>query len=176
MLAPGQHISGWMTLEELDWLYQRAGEMKTIVEIGCWLGRSTFALCCGCPGKVYAVDHFQGSPDDENQLRMVAEGLQLFDQFLHRLRDFANLRVFPMPSVAAASSPLIPKEVDMVFIDGCHSYEAVIADLTLWAPRARTLVAGHDIDLTGVAEAVKDYYLASPIHRGPEGLWYHGTV
>ncbi|MHA1482503.1 MAG: glycosyltransferase [Candidatus Heimdallarchaeaceae archaeon] len=57
----GNKIEGWMTFPELQFLYKKSKEMKSICEVGSWKGRSTHALLTGCKGKVTAVDHFNGS-------------------------------------------------------------------------------------------------------------------
>lgn len=65
--APGSHIQGWMTVEELNWLLETGKAMESIVEVGSWKGRSTFAQCSsGCP-RVYAVDHFKGSSEHQQE-------------------------------------------------------------------------------------------------------------
>ena len=69
-VAKAQEIRGWMELEELLWLNQTAKNMDSIVELGCFCGRSTYALLSGCMehnaghpnGTVYAVDcHWCGT-------------------------------------------------------------------------------------------------------------------
>jgi hypothetical protein len=40
-------IPGWMTEDELRWLHETAKSMASVVEIGCYQGRSTFALLQG---------------------------------------------------------------------------------------------------------------------------------
>jgi hypothetical protein len=74
---PGSHIQGWMGSHELRWLHQTARELGSVVEIGCWKGRSTFALCSsGCP-RVVAVElahqrYLRVHPDH----RLVADSLE----------------------------------------------------------------------------------------------------
>ena len=34
--------------------------------------------------------------------------------------------------------------VDMVFLDGAHDYDSVMADVTYWLPRTQKLLCGHD--------------------------------
>ncbi len=52
-------IQGWMSLKELNWLYQQAKKCDSILEIGSWKGRSTHALLSGCKGIVTCVDTFK---------------------------------------------------------------------------------------------------------------------
>jgi hypothetical protein len=73
--------------------------------------------------------------------------------------------------------------LDFVFIDACHLYESVRADLTAWWPKIRPdgLLSGHDYrrygDLDrrwGVSRAVDEF--AAPIGRavglGADGVWW----
>lgn len=67
-LGKANSISGWMNSEELEWLYTTASEMDSILEIGAWCGRSTFALASGCKGNVFSIDHFNGSGEHQNDI------------------------------------------------------------------------------------------------------------
>jgi len=167
--APGEDIVGWMQNEELHWLAREAREMASVIEVGCWAGRSTAALLSTCPGFVIAIDHFQGSP--EHQESMWA-GFDPYTAFLRNHSGQKNLRLFPMSSRDASHSPLIPPCVDFVFIDGEHSRLSVCEDLVLWAPRARGLVAGHDFSYPGVNAAVKFFFLREKVEKGPGDIWF----
>jgi Methyltransferase domain len=146
-------LPGWMSPEELSWLYKRASEAASVAEIGCWRGRSTHALLSGCQGPVYAVDTWKqcgvspvGYPPAEDE--------EVFADFNNNVGSFPNLRIVRMPSVDAAR---IVGMVDMVFIDADHSYESVIADIRAWEPKTLYLVSGHDFDMPeypGVTQAV----------------------
>lgn len=61
-------------------------EVKTVIEVGCWLGASTRAIAqfLSEDGKVYAVDHWKGSEEHQTQhiLRHKDRLLILYEQFL----------------------------------------------------------------------------------------------
>lgn len=59
-------VEGWMYEEELRWLAEHASRSTSIIEVGIWKGRSTTALCHAAAGRVYAIDHFQGSPEERS--------------------------------------------------------------------------------------------------------------
>lgn len=104
--APGSHIQGWMNDKELRWLFETAKSMQSVVEIGCWKGRSTFALCCsGCPA-VYAVDHFNGSQVAWMQERIHREG-STENEFLRNLAEFQNLHVVRADSEICAGFKVV---------------------------------------------------------------------
>jgi hypothetical protein len=162
-------IQGWMFESELLELYRLATQMPGgIVEIGSWKGRSTFALCAGCPGTVHAVDTFEGSRNEPEHVRLVAEaGGSTYMQFAANLKQFSNLSAIMTDSITAAGAV---GDVDMVFIDGGHSYEQVKADLKAWLPKARKLICGHDIEFPDVARAVRE--VLGEVTRGAGLLWF----
>src|SRR5208337_1339867 len=169
-----QGIEGWMFPEELEWLYEAAKRMASIVEFGCYKGRSTYVLCSGCQGKVYAVDcHYSET------LRPYVDSLQhTFPEFMQNVGHFLNLVPLEMDFVDAAAPGIIPPKVDMVFIDGDHAYASVLDDLKTWAPRARKLICGHDLnnenkhDSPGVGEALEEFFGMQGVFRGPGSIWY----
>jgi hypothetical protein len=152
-------IEGWMGgRDELPWLYARAQEMRSIVEIGCWKGRSTHALLSGCPGPVFAVDHFKGSPNELKGAHIEATRRDIFPDFWANVGEFKNLVTMRMDSIEAAGF-FREKSVDMVFIDGCHLREAVAADIKAWMPICRRLLCGHDTNVVkGALEDMKLNY------------------
>lgn len=167
-----EEIQGWMTRKELEWLYDKAKTMESVVEIGNFKGRSTFVLASGCNGgigKVYAVDPFTGMAVPSN-----FAGKPTFDDFIKNCGHFKNLTVVKKTSLEAAAMDVIPPEVDMVFIDGNHDYKAVMSDLSTWAPRTKKLICGHDLtdpNYPGVKQAVYEYFGADVITPGPDSLW-----
>lgn len=144
-----------MTLEELEWLFSTARQMKTIVEVGSWLGRSTHALCSGCAGKVYAVDHFRGTPSERDDRQKLALYVDIYKRFQENMVGFQNLETFRLPSHQAAPK-FAPRSIEMVFVDGGHGLEEVRTDLRLWVPVATKLICGHDWDLAAVRQAVHE--------------------
>lgn len=163
-------IPGMMLITELEWLAGAAARMKTIVEIGSYLGRSTHALCSAASeGKVYAVD-----PHTFGHL-MPGVPQDTFATFMQNVGHFNNLVVVRATSEQAAARPdIIPEKVEMTFIDGLHTKPEVRKDLELWAPRTTKLICGHDYGCPtepGVKEAVDEYFGADA-HQGAGTLWY----
>jgi hypothetical protein len=153
-MIAGEEIKGYMSERECGWLMLQAKKMKSVVEIGSFKGMSTSALL-ECPGPVYAIDTFVGSV--EHQQLIQSEG-PTYEAFLRNVGHHRNLRVFPMKSQDAAVSRLIPAKVDMVFIDGAHDWQSVMTDLECWAHRAVRLLSGHDFNMTGVKDALKEFF------------------
>jgi hypothetical protein len=165
MTAVGYDLSipGWMTEPELQWLYQTASQMESVVEIGCCEGRSTFALLQGCKGPVYAVDPWTYVP----WLDINHDGVDNLRHFIRNLqnRGARNPLYYPMTSAeAVAFMPGTPRgipKVDMTFIDGNHEEPFVLQDIDLWLPKTRILLCGHDFgnpDWPGVTKAVQERF------------------
>jgi hypothetical protein len=166
-------ISGWMNVRELNFLYNRAKQMKEIVEIGSWKGKSTHALCSGCTeGRVTAIDHFEGT-DDPIQLKFrdklyrgafkeIDEGKDIYEIFKKNTACFNNLRVLKMNSSEGFQklNSNDDFEVDMTFIDGGHLYKEVIQDLKNYEPHTKKLICGHDYSpaFAEVKKAVDHYF------------------
>lgn len=150
-------IPGWMTEEEVRWLYLAAQDMENIVEIGSYKGRSTHALLSGCSGTVWAIDHFQGSPGEPPISPEKINSKEIYGVFMKNVGRFENLKLLKMSSKEAVKE-FKDNSIDMVFIDGAHSFEAAKADLEMWLPKAKKIICGHDYNIPGVERAVKQVF------------------
>jgi hypothetical protein len=176
VLKKAESIHGWMDRNELEWLYEKALLMDGIVEVGSWKGRSSYALLSGSEGPVYCVDHFEGNPGERDGEHKDAQipGIVL-THFLHNCGHFENLRTIQLPS-ALASVQFWDKSVDMVFVDGDHTPEAVAADIEAWRKKPRKLLCGHDRTLQGgpwgggVPEGLRR--AGVEFKCGPGSIWY----
>src|SRR3989442_10815319 len=129
-LASG--IGGWLADHEGRPLYELARRCTgrgVIVEIGSWKGRSTIWLASGSKAgsavSVHAIDPHVGSPEHRSGGIPVAT----FDEFRANVaRAGVDDIVVPLvkPSLEVAAS--FQRPVELLFIDGDHSYEAVLAD------------------------------------------------
>jgi predicted O-methyltransferase YrrM len=157
-----------MTDEEMMYLYRKSTEMDTIVELGCWKGRSTHAIASGCKGIVYAIDHFKGSPCD-GETAEIAKEQDIYSIFTENTIQFNNIIVLKM-STTDASETFDDKSVDMVFIDAGHNYVNVSTDIKNWLPKAKKLICGHDFPHEPVKRAVEETF------GKPDGIvgsiWY----
>jgi len=158
-------IEGMMSIEELRWLSNIAKEMDSIVELGCWFGRSTHALLTNCRGIVYAIDPWSPSYIGP-RAQEVRKG------FFENTKDFKNLVIMEMESAKAVKA-FADKSVDMVFVDADHSQKSVIQDNALWLPKARKIICGHDYNPekhSGVVQAVDKCYTGR--FKLVDTIWY----
>jgi predicted O-methyltransferase YrrM len=158
-----------MEADELQWLHDRAAEMRSVVEVGTWKGRSALALASGCPGRVYTVDTFKGSPSEIAGAHAEALTQDIFTEAQKNLGNLGNLGILTMTSLQA-SRLFKAMSVDMVFLDGEHTRESVLIDLLSWHGKCRTLLCGHDVNWDGVQGALSIFGL--PYQNGPGSIWY----
>ena len=140
------HVEGWLNDAQGRALFAAAAATTgrgAIVEIGSWKGRSTTWLASGARlagHRLYAIDPHRDSCEDPE-----ATTLDEFRDNLARngLTDVVESLV--MTSEEAAAS--ISGPVELLFIDGNHSYAAVRRDAELWLPRLIDggIVMFHDV-------------------------------
>jgi predicted O-methyltransferase YrrM len=123
----------------------RAARPRVVVEIGSARGRSTCAMALACRqngvGKVYAID-----PHTENDWSE-GYGNSTMAFLTARLAEYELTpwcEVMRMTSSEAAAGWNLP--IDMIFIDGDHTYEGVEQDFDSFRPwfTSRALVVFHD--------------------------------
>ena len=143
-----------MTMQERLLLFQTAVALDpgfTIVEIGSYLGASTAFLGFAAlhrGGAVHAVDPWMndamGAEGERDTLGEFRKNTADFEHFITRHRGF---------SADVSRRGKIP--CDMLFIDGDHSYEAVLTDLHSWLPSLKPggILAMHDVDAPPVRRA-----------------------
>lgn len=127
------NVDGFMRDHELDWLFRQAKGKRSIVEVGCYKGKSTTALLKGINGKgmVWSIDP------------MVDYGNETFVELMRNVGGYPNFRHLRVPSTLGVRL-FEDKSLDMVFIDGAHDYENVKADILAWMPKVHGLLCGHD--------------------------------
>ncbi len=155
-------IDGWTTETELKLLSNFASKSNSVVEIGCWKGRSTKELLESCKGTVYAVDNFTGSEYDmTGPMHDALAGIELnvYEEFKKNVGSYKNLKILKGLSVEVANS-LNGDRFDMVFIDAGHTYEEVKSDIEAWLPKCDKYIVGHDYsdEFPGVKQAVNEKF------------------
>ena len=145
---------------------------KVGAEIGVAKGLYSRELCKAIDGlKLFLVDPWaaydQPSISDE---RAKAR----YEYCLGRLKSF-NVEYMIMTSMEAVKS-FDDNSLDFVYIDGLHTFDAVMSDLIFWSTKVRPggIIAGHDyyeFYQGGVIQAVNAYTRAHNI-----GDWYLTTA
>ena len=116
---------------------------KTMVEIGSYAGESTLVFANHFKF-VHTVDPWLNDYDDSTT--STTHPMEIIEgQFDLRMKDKDNFQKLKMTSVEAEKL-FEDESLDFVYIDGCHSYEAIKEDIGLWMPKVKTgcHLAGHD--------------------------------
>jgi len=154
-------IHGFMTPNELMLLNRLASEVQptgTIVEIGSFQGLSTLALAKGAApnnAAVWAIDpHHEYDVNTSTHYGMNNHARLL--ENITRHNAGATVRVVALPSVDVAR--IWKYEIDLLWIDGSHEYEDVIADFMAWSPYVVGKIAMHDTsgNWPGVSRALSE--------------------
>jgi predicted O-methyltransferase YrrM len=142
-------------------------EDLNIVEIGCYCGHSTLIInsCfqnatinCVDPWKMYREE---GSTYDlDNQAEELKQAEQIFDQ---NIKPFPNIKKNKMFSIQFADS-VDNDSLDLVYIDGDHSYSAVKQDIIAWMPKVKVggVISGHDFSWETVRKALAEVFARNP--------------
>lgn len=123
-----------------------AAEPRLLVELGTHYGNSYFAFAQavqdqGLPTAMYAVDHWKG--DEHSELY----GEEVFTAVAqHNERGLAGFSTLLRATFDEALAHFDDGEVDLLHIDGHHTYESVKHDFDSWQPKlsTRAVVLFHD--------------------------------
>lgn len=138
-------LDGLLSIEESAWLHRAARGMRTIVEIGSYRGKSCVLLATGEPGAhVTAIDPHYGQ-GDRGAIVYDPEDTRKMNEALAR-HGVAERVTHIVAESHAARAGWDGRPIDLLWIDGDHSYEGLATDLDDWAPLVRRggLIAGHD--------------------------------
>lgn len=121
-------------------------KVKTIVEIGSWMGLSTRHMATLIPedGKVFAVDTWEGSPNEQHDPEILCT---LYDQFLSNvIHTGLTHKIIPIRMTSLLASQTLKVNPDLIYLDATHTYDAVYNDLCAWFPhvKGRGVFCGDD--------------------------------
>jgi predicted O-methyltransferase YrrM len=136
-----------------QWLFKTAKSLPegaTIVEIGSFKGRSTCCLAYGCKGTdkhIFAIDIFDIERNIDFKPEERFDGI-FFDVFWHNIEKCGLAAyVTPIRGWSSEVAKTWDKPIDLLFIDGSHQYEDVLADFENFFPYVKVggIVAFHDV-------------------------------
>jgi len=147
---------------------------RSIVELGTMYGYSFFAFCQAVEGQdppavCYAVDTWEGD------LNTGKYGEQVYVNVQNQLEENfkgANAHLLRMRFDEAAVK-FAPGSVDLIFIDGCHTYEAVKEDFLTWKDKmsGRGVMMFHDTRVEGEGFGVKQFW--NEVRAGKPHIEFH---
>jgi methyltransferase family protein len=142
-------VSAWYGHVPFAFWIVAACRPDCLVELGTHCGVSYAAFCdavqrAGLPTRCYAVDTWKG---DEHAGHY---GEEVFDQFrrFHEAR-YAGFSTLMRTTFDDALGYIPDGGVDLLHIDGLHTYEAVKQDFEQWRPKLspRSVVLFHDTNV-----------------------------
>ena len=125
-----------------------------ILEIGSWLGTGSTQviieeLASVEGGKLYCVDTWKGSKNVPQHQDIVAH-YDVFATFLHNVKQVCGeAYVHPLVMNSSAAASIVRDGcMDLIFIDGDHSYMSTSEDISLWKSKIREggVLCGHDCE------------------------------
>lgn len=181
-VALADKVKGYMFVQELRWLAETAAALPgpaAWCEIGSWQGRSATAVGLALPPDsiLQLIDNFTGPTTREkggkaNVQRQLAASIAQIE----RLNPTVSVSLATGNSAELAAR--IPDAwFDVVFIDGDHAYDAVVADIKAFLPKTKSggLLCGHDFtNKCGVEPAVRE--LCPGFQQVPNSsIWFWRT-
>ncbi|MEP7323656.1 MAG: class I SAM-dependent methyltransferase, partial [Saprospiraceae bacterium] len=121
-----EDIEGWLTREEGDFLSEEA-KNKICLEIGSYKGKSASYIAIQAK-KLICIDPFYIRINEQWEYD---EKALVYLEFLSNTKRYQNVITIRGLSVDCAEF-FINEYLDMVFIDGSHTYENVVADIQSW--------------------------------------------
>lgn len=123
-------------------------------EIGVRFGRTLFYLL-----------------DNNPRLQMYAVDIDISQFYSSQIKEKYGDRIIVLEGDSSTVAENILTKLDFVFIDGAHSYKAVMKDLTAYAPKVKQKcgLLGHDIDYPSIQKALKDFSIDYEV--GPDNVW-----
>lgn len=146
---------------------------KTIVEVGVAYGYHAEFILDNLPTiQYFGVDPYEGNYDPQDpfssDVKKILPDLtdqQSFERLflavnykLHQINE--NAKLLRMSSVDA-SSQFVDGSVDLIYIDGDHTYDGVINDLNAWWRKINPehgIICGDDLNWAGVKDACDDFF------------------
>ncbi len=140
----------------LQWAAAQVPKGGTIVEVGSYHGKSAvnFAHAVrknGNAATVYCVDTWRNENIEQ------ARNLDVFDRFMANTAPYADV-IVPMRGRSEEVGVRWDKgPIDVLFIDGDHSYDGVVRDIKAWMPHLRRggIALFHDTDLADVERGLE---------------------
>lgn len=167
------NVPGWLGRTNAAALFDAVLQQKprTIVEIGSFLGRSTVLLALaakrtGVESVVVAVDPHTG---DRQQLERLGTNtlpsLALFQEHC-RAAGVADI-IRPVVATSEDAAKDWCGDIDLLYVDGWHSYDAVIEDGRAWLPYlvpSGMAIFDDYVAYPEVSRAVHDLTLVADFH------------
>jgi len=141
------NIKGFLDEEEANCLYNHAMEVSNnapCLEIGSYCGKSSIYIGSACKENnsvLFSIDHHCGSEEqqpgeayfDSELYDMESGKIDTFKFFRKAISDFGlENTVIPIVGRSEIVGRAWRTPLSLIFIDGSHVYESVLADYEIW--------------------------------------------
>ena len=133
---------------------------KKIIEVGTYRGQFAKHLHQTNPDMLYLVDPWKVYPKEvfpDYTHYDQSKWDSLYESVCSKF-NYDNVTIIRKPSDKAVNE-FIDNSIDLIYIDGNHTYDYVKQDLNLWLPKVRKggMLCGHDYQLKSVTKAVNEF-------------------
>lgn len=152
-------------------------DVHKYAEIGVWYGETTADLREMLPeAHFYLIDPWEANRDYLEKGDPPSKFTEKYeDAYKTVCRDYGDdplATIIRKPSIEGAAD--VPSDLDLVFIDGDHSYEHIKQDILTWKEKVRPggLLTGHDYSYAfpEVMQAVNEL-LPGKFIVGKDAIW-----
>lgn len=155
----------------IDWIDKFYDVSKlTILEVGSWAGCSANEFAQRFKN-VICVDPWTVTKGSISSKWNIQEAEKEFDKIHDKYKNITKIK----HKIEDVINDIEDKEVDIIYIDGFHKYEAVKRDIKICMPKCRLFISGHDYwrgRFEGVIKAVNEI-LGKPDHVFPDRSWIY---
>lgn len=149
-----------------------------IVEVGSYCGDSTLIINSIIKNALIdSVDPWEMYREDNSTYDLENQRLELQEaekKFEENIKLFSNIRKNKTKSLDFCKS-VENDSIDMVYIDGDHSYLPVKNDLLAWGKKVKIggILSGHDYSWSNVNTAILEVTKSTPMHVFEDGSWMY---
>ena len=145
----------------------------TAIEIGSYQGESAeLMLSTGVFDKIYCIDAWENGYDNNDVASITTETAEkAFDKRLGNDSRIVKVKGFSYN----VADQIKNNSADFLYVDGCHTYEAVKKDLEMYACKVKKngVIAGHDYtkQFSGLCDAVDEFLGHKPSKQFCDTSW-----
>ena len=167
VLAEKEHVNGNVSFQELQYISKivKHYQPKTIFEIGTFDGRTTLNMSLNAPGaEIFTLD----LPKKEifkTRYRVKTGDLTFIDKQQSGIRFIGTESEKRIAQIYADSAQFdyskYENSIDLIFIDGSHTYDYVISDKKIAMKLLRNkkgVIIWHDYGWYEVIKAINEFY------------------
>jgi hypothetical protein len=165
-----QKIKGHFELDRgakvYDEVSSKLPDNANIVELGCYLGKSTYYLIQKLKERkikfnLDVVDVFENNLNTDNRSKYKDNFLDIFKNNMGS--DLSYIKNIHKNYTSNAANLYEDNSLDFIYVDASHKEDDVLNDILLWFPKLKSggIMAGDDWQKVGVRNAVVKVILNS---------------